>query len=187
MKKLILVSFCLSMALFSFSQDLLTKKNGEDIKVKIIEVNQSEIKYKKNENLSGPTFTISKSEALMIRYEDGSKEMFQDTPNSSEMSSKGKEDAILYYKGKNSGAGGTAATVIFTSPIIGLIPAIACSSTEPSDENLQYKNNELMKNADYNKAYTDQAHKIKKKKIWNAFGISSAVWIGLVILLGAAG
>lgn len=72
-----------------------------------------------------------------------------------------------------------------TSPILGLIPAIACSSSEPSDENLRYKNSELMKNADYNRAYTEQAHKIKKKKIWSAFGIGSAVWLGLILILNA--
>jgi hypothetical protein len=121
----------------------------------------------------------------MIRYEDGTKEMFGEVSNNSDMQSRGKEDAILNYKGKNSGAGGTAATVILTSPILGLIPAIACSSSEPSDENLRYKNSELMKNADYNRAYTEQAHKIKKKKIWSAFGIGSAVWLGLILILNA--
>ena len=183
MKKIILIAFYLSISVFTFSQDLLTKKNGEDIKVKVTEINQTEIKFKKTDNLSGPTFTISKSEALMIRYEDGTKEMFSEVSNNADMQSKGKEDAIMYYKGKNSGAGGTAVTAILTSPILGLIPAIACSSTEPSDGNLGYKNSELMKNSDYNRAYTEQAHKIKKKKIWSAFGIGSGIYLGLIIFL----
>jgi hypothetical protein len=103
------------------------------------------------------------------------------------MQSRGKADAIMNYRGKNSGAGGTAVTVVLTSPLIGLIPAIACSSTEPSDENLKYTNRELMKNADYNRAYTEQAHKIKRKKIWKAFGIGSGIWLGLVLILSSAG
>lgn len=192
MKKIILIAICLSSSFITFSQDILTKKNGEDIKVKVIEINQTDIKYKKSDNPSGPTFVISKSEVLMLRYEDGTKDMFNEVSNTnntnnSDMQSRGKEDAIMNYKGKNSGAGGTAVTVVLTSPLIGLIPALACSSTEPSDENLKYTNRELMRNADYNKGYTEQAHKIKKKKIWTAFGIGSAVWLVLVIALSSGG
>ena len=195
MKKIILIAICLSSSIITFSQDILTKKNGEDIKVKVIEINQTDIKYKKSDNPSGPTFVISKSDAMMIRYEDGTKDMFNDVSNTnnsnntnnSEMYSRGKEDAIMNYKGKNSGAGGTAVTVILTSPLIGLIPAIACSSSEPSDENLKYTNRELMRNADYNRGYTEQAHKIKRKKIWSAFGIGSAAWLVLVLLLSSGG
>jgi hypothetical protein len=123
----------------------------------------------------------------MIRYQDGSKDIFSEISNTSEMDSRGKEDAIMNYKGKNSGAVGTAATVIFISPLIGLIPAIVCSSTEPSDQNLKYTNRELMKNADYNRAYTEQAHKIKRRKIWSAFGIGSAAWLVIVLLLSSGG
>jgi hypothetical protein len=131
----------------------------------------------------------------MIRYEDGSKDMFNEASNtnntnnsnSSDMYSRGKEDAIMNYRGKNSGAGGTGFAVALTSPLIGLIPAIACSSTEPSDENLKYTNRELMRNADYNRGYREQAHKTKRRKIWTAFGIGSAAWLLLVILLGSGG
>lgn len=195
MKKIILIALCLSSSIITFSQDILTKKNGEDLKVKVIEINQTDIKYKKSDNPSGPTFVISKSDALMVRYEDGTKDMFNEVSNTnntnnsnnSDMQSRGKEDAIMNYKGKNSGAGGTAVTVVLTSPLIGLIPAIACSSSEPSDENLKYTNRELMRNADYNRGYTEQAHKIKRKKIWTAFGIGSAAWLVLVLLLSSGG
>ena len=131
----------------------------------------------------------------MVRYEDGTKDMFNEVSNtnntnnsnSSDMYSRGKEDAIMNYKGKNSGAVGTAVTVVLTSPLIGLIPAIACSSSEPSDENLRYTNRELMRNADYNRGYVEQAHKTKRKKIWTAFGIGSAAWLVLVLLLSSGG
>jgi hypothetical protein len=192
MKKIILIAICLSSSFITFSQDIITKKNGEDLKVKITEVNQTDIKYKKTDNPSGPTFIISKSDALMIRYEDGSKDMFNEVSNTnnannSDMYSRGKEDAIMNYRGKNSGAGGTGFAVALTSPLIGLIPAIACSSTEPSDENLKYTNRELMRNADYNRGYREQAHKTKRRKIWTAFGIGSAAWLLLVILLSSGG
>ncbi|WP_396148447.1 hypothetical protein [Flavobacterium sp.] len=174
----------------SFSQDMITKKTSEDIKAKVIEVTINEIKYRKFDNLNGPLFTLLKSDVLMIRYENGSKDIFNEVQNSvtanassNDMSIKGKEDAITNYKGKSSGAGWTAAATILTSPVLGLIPAIACSSTEPSDENLNYKDSELMKNNDYNRAYTKQAHKTKKKKIWTGFGVGSGAWLLLILLL----
>lgn len=39
---------------YCFSQDILTKKSGEDIYAKILEINQTEIKYKKFDNQNGP-------------------------------------------------------------------------------------------------------------------------------------
>ena len=41
MKKIILIAICLLSSFFTFSQDIITKKNGEDLKVKITEVNQT--------------------------------------------------------------------------------------------------------------------------------------------------
>jgi hypothetical protein len=96
---------------------------------------------------------------------------------------KGKRDAEMNYKGKKSGAGWTAATTVLFSPIIGVIPAAACASSEPSDQNLNYRDNELMKDYDYNKAYVEQAHKTKKKKVWTSFGVSSGAWLLLILLL----
>lgn len=77
MKKvfLILLSVVLSGAVAS-AQDLITKKNGEDIKAKILEVNQNEVKYRKWDNLDGPIFTIAKYEILIVRYENGTNEVF---------------------------------------------------------------------------------------------------------------
>lgn len=191
MKKIIFYTlFTISTITNSFSQDMITKKSSEDIKAKVIEVTINEIKYKKFDNLNGPLFTILKSDVLMIRYENGSKDIFNEVQNSvtanassNDMSIKGRQDAITNYKGKSSGAGWTAAATILTSPVLGLIPAISCSSTEPSDENLNYKDTELMKNNDYNTAYTKQAHKTKKKKIWTSFGVGSGAWLLLILLL----
>ncbi len=77
MKRIIfLVIFLMCISTTLFAQDLITKKSGEDIKAKVLEVNQTEIKFKKTDNPDGPTFTISKSEILMIRYSNGTKDIF---------------------------------------------------------------------------------------------------------------
>ncbi len=71
----------MTLGLFAFSvfsQDIITKKSGEDISAKITEVTQTEIKYKKFDNIEGPIFSVLKSEVIMIRYENGTKDIFND-------------------------------------------------------------------------------------------------------------
>jgi len=202
-KKLILALLFL-IGNFAQAQDIITKKNGDDIKAKVIEVNQNEIKYKSFSNPDGPLFVIYKSDVLLIRYENGSKDIFSESnssnntsnasvitstssnsnnTSSNDMRIRGKQDAMVSYKGKRSGAGWTCATSIVLSPLFGLIPAAACSASEPAEENLNYRDAELMKNNDYNTAYTNQAHKTKRKKVWTNYGIGSGVWLILVFLL----
>jgi len=77
MKKYILTTLFLS--LFSFialGQDLIIKKNGEDIRAKVIEITLSEVKYKKFENIDGPIYTLLIKDILLIKYENGSKDLF---------------------------------------------------------------------------------------------------------------
>lgn len=62
------------------AQDIITKRNGEDIKAKILEVNQNEIKYRRWDNLEGPIFSISKYDVLIVRYENGTNDVFNSSP-----------------------------------------------------------------------------------------------------------
>jgi hypothetical protein len=55
---------------FCFAQDIITNKLNEDIQSKILEISSNEIKYKKIDNLNGPTFIVAKSDIIAIRYEN---------------------------------------------------------------------------------------------------------------------
>ena len=55
--------------------DVIVLKTGEEVNAKVTEVGQEEIKYKKCENLSGPTYSINKSEVFMIKYSNGTKDI----------------------------------------------------------------------------------------------------------------
>jgi hypothetical protein len=52
--------------------DVIILKNGQEIIAKVVEVGQTEIKYKMCDNLNGPTFSKNKSEVLKIKYPNGS-------------------------------------------------------------------------------------------------------------------
>ena len=102
MKTIILTTLTTIFSLtLCFSQDVITKKSGEDIQSKILEVGQTEIKYKKFDNQNGPTFTILKSEVLMVRYENGTKDIFNEEKKSENVSSlslsSGTDKAQSYF------------------------------------------------------------------------------------------
>lgn len=59
------------------SQDIITLKTNEEIKAKVLEINDEEIKYKRFENLDGPLYTLKLSKVLKVRYENGFEEVFQ--------------------------------------------------------------------------------------------------------------
>ena len=63
-----------------FAQDIITFKNGDEIKSKVIEVTPDLIKYKKWENQDGPIYSSNKSEVFMVKYANGTKDVFKDNP-----------------------------------------------------------------------------------------------------------
>ena len=80
MKKILLSTILLLLGITSMAQDVITTKDGNDIQAKILEVTTTEVKYKRFSNPNGPTFTISKNDVLIVKYENGEKEVFKDTP-----------------------------------------------------------------------------------------------------------
>ena len=108
----------------------------------------------------------------------------QNGPGSDSLFNLGTIDATRYYKGYKPAATGTLIASFFFP--LGLIPAIACSSTTPARENLGYKDQKLMENTSYFNGYTHKAHAIKKKKVWGGFAIGSGLVIALSILMNTA-
>lgn len=91
MKKLLLLLMAMSWASLSYSQDYLIKKDGTDIKAKVLEIGDDSIKYRKWDNLEGPVYVINAAEILMIRYENGTNEVIYKESNSANTSRKGVE------------------------------------------------------------------------------------------------
>ena len=58
------------------AQDVIIKVNGDEINAIIIEVDSSEVKYKRFDNESGPIYIIATSDIFMIKYENGEKDVF---------------------------------------------------------------------------------------------------------------
>ena len=72
--KLFLVAILLGIGVRLAAQDLLVFTDGSIEQVKVLEVGDDAIKYKKWANLDGPTFSTSKANVFSIKYQDGSEE-----------------------------------------------------------------------------------------------------------------
>jgi hypothetical protein len=78
MKRLFLTLVFIAYQVSSmYAQDIITKKTGDDIRAKVIEINTDVVKYLQFNNQSGPVFSISTSDIFMIKYENGSKDIFE--------------------------------------------------------------------------------------------------------------
>lgn len=80
MKKITLTLLALLPYFVCQAQDVIMKRNGDEVQAKVQEVNNNEIKYKRYDNLEGPMISIAKTEVFMIKYENGTKDLFSSTP-----------------------------------------------------------------------------------------------------------
>jgi hypothetical protein len=189
MKNLLLVFGLMFGSSICFSQDIISVRDGDDILATITKVGPTEVEYKKFDNPDGPLYSILKSDILLIKYENGTHEVFDDlTPAKPAAGQglfiKGQTDATAFYDGYK-GAGTGTLLLSLVSPLAGLIPAIACSSTNPKDNNLNYPDPELMKQPDYSFSYRQQAKKIKSRKVWTNWGIALGVNFIAVLFITA--
>lgn len=88
--KLLFASLIICSSLYS--QDLIIKKNGDEIKAKVLEVALKIIKFKKQDNVNGPTFEILKSEVFMIKYDNGTKDIINQIETITSSKAEEKDD-----------------------------------------------------------------------------------------------
>jgi hypothetical protein len=95
----IFLLICMSTAQ---AQDTILKRNQEKIIAKILEVNPSEIRYKRLDYMAGPVFTLEKWQIKYILYSNGVKEDFEDfkMPSLSGNLSSGKKDLSIQPSGR---------------------------------------------------------------------------------------
>lgn len=106
--------FCILLLLagtFSLmkAQDQLFKKDNSKLLVKITEISPDEIKYKLFSNLNGPTYVESKSQVILIIFENGKHEVISSQRPANEtvpaaeyrrdyVSGMSRADSLLYFK-----------------------------------------------------------------------------------------
>jgi hypothetical protein len=188
-RQIALLIFTLIVSFSAGAQDIVTLKSGDELKGKIIRLNPSTVVFMPTG--INDTITLVRNDVLKLRYQSGTlinlideKEITESQVTAYDsMYYEGVTDAAMQYKGYQG-----ASTGVLVSGLafpFNIIPAIACSATRPSDENLGYTDTSKMKDPSYNAGYKNQAHKIKKKKVWINYAIGSGAMLGFYILMNA--
>lgn len=105
MKRIVLTLMTLLFSLtLCFPQDTITLVSGVAIDGKVLEVGPTEVKYKRAANLDGPVYLLPIESVASIRYENGTKDIFEvpavlispDLPVSADINTyiKGERDAF---------------------------------------------------------------------------------------------
>ena len=80
MKKILLLVTVLFSYFSAAAQDTLIRKTGEEVPVKVLEVTPDLVKYKRSDNPEGPVISVRKNELFMVKYANGTKEVFTNAP-----------------------------------------------------------------------------------------------------------
>lgn len=70
------VLLCMLCTMQAFSQDLIILLSGDEIQAMVSEIGLDQVKYRKFDNPNGPVYTLEKSRVFMIKYENGTKDVF---------------------------------------------------------------------------------------------------------------
>lgn len=96
MRKYIFVSILfMCTAISAYAQDIIFKKDGSEVKAKIVSVTESTVEYKRFDYLDGPTFTIKQRDIEAIMYANGTSEKFVDV-HAENMAAKGIAPGMSY-------------------------------------------------------------------------------------------
>lgn len=188
-KHVLTLCFLLCPMIHCRAQDLIIRKAGDTVRVKILDVSPGEVKYMKPEQANGSSYILLKSAIKQINYSNGVVDSFVIVPQlntntpallpgAGDLYQDGKKDAKTYYH-RYKGAGTGTLITSMLSPLVGLLPATMCSITDPDDAHLSCLKPELMKNKTYAKGYMHQAKRIKAGKVW----MNWAVGLGLNVFL----
>lgn len=76
MRKLISIFLACAFVLTVSAQDVITMRDGSAVKAKVLELLTNEVKYKRWDNQSGPTYTVANVKIEKILFADGNEQTF---------------------------------------------------------------------------------------------------------------
>ncbi|MBD1397291.1 hypothetical protein H9Q13_08955 [Pontibacter sp. JH31] len=196
------------MALVSQGQDLIIKKNGDEVVAKIVKVGTDTVHYRMLSDASGPLrFVLRQDVAQMQLATEPSQTQLNQLPQvttpdeyvvaavgspagaagnkhkADDLVYQARQDAMMYYKGQGPLWGTAGATFLF--PPAGLVTGIVMAAVPPNVDATFHPNYQLMREPVYRQAFQKQAHKRKVGKAAAGFGIGFGALIALALAIGS--
>jgi hypothetical protein len=197
---------CLLLSVTAYAQDTLVLRTGREHVVKVLEINPTEVIYKRFDNLEGPNIIVLKADVARIVYANGTREEFEEeaprapadkpvvarsleprvadpTRTDLELYNQGRMDAMQYYRGNGALFGTMGATLY---PPAGLITGVIVGAVPPNPSRFYSPTPELLRNPAYLKGYKAQAHRRKVGKAATGFCIGLGTFLVYALLVTAA-
>lgn len=93
-KKTWLIAILLFSTVYLEAQDIIIKNDKTEIKSKVTEITETQIKYKKWENIDGPIYNMAKSEVFLIIYANGQREIMNQPTNNTSSNTTGNQEIL---------------------------------------------------------------------------------------------
>lgn len=90
--KLIVTTFFLFCFFTSKAQDIIVLRDGSELKVIVKEILQDQVKYKKLNNQTGPSYSLGKIKIFKIKYKNSTEEFYGDYREQSNTSNKTNQE-----------------------------------------------------------------------------------------------
>ncbi len=193
----------------STNKSVIHKNNGEEIDAIIIEITETEVRYRTFDNQLGPNYVLQKSSIFKIVFPNGKEEVYfgKTFTNEQNKNIKGLEvvetpqntgapryssqeikdfqfqairDANQYYEPRGVWVA-TSLTTFFFWPA-GIITTVATSLTPPAMHRLNIRDNKLLDNPYYFDTYKHTARQMKSRKAWTGFGIGAGAFLLLLLV-----
>ena len=84
MRQSLLSILCFILTVFCYAQDIIVTTDSKKIEAKILEISETEVKYKETDNLEGPTFILPTQKIVSIIYANGKVSLFQESVTAEE-------------------------------------------------------------------------------------------------------
>ena len=165
--------------------DHIIFKNGDELAAKILEVGPNEIKYKKCDYLEGPTYSVERYSVFMIKYANGSKDVFNEERTVPTVEKKVDDNStktdLNYFDKYESGVADArlyhfAGGWFWLGLLLGLLGIVIAAVVTPSP-NKRIKS-DLKNDSAYQKGYAAAA---RKKNVVNAV-LGWLVWLFILVL-----
>jgi len=78
MKKILLSVLSVAIAVAAKAQDVIVFRNADELQAKITAVSDNKLSYRRWDNLGGPEYTIDKAQVFYVRYQNGTKDVFEE-------------------------------------------------------------------------------------------------------------
>lgn len=181
--KRILLGLLLLLAVKANGQDIIIKKNGEQIIGKVLALGADTIQYRYFSDARGPVQTMARSEVAQLKLAATADPVamaahtYTDEQTSvnelAQLRLQAKVDANAYYKAR--GVFWTTMGSTILHPAAGLATGAVISAIPPEIDSDYNPNRHLMKEPVYRESYQKQARKRKIGKAAAGFGAGAAV------------